>query len=432
MRGGALLSATSDQPVGFDMCRKGWYELETGGFACATTDVTAFSGERLPGHRPLQADLGSPLPYPYGYSRIPETPVYRRLPSEAEARLYETPRPAAEIPLQLAPAALEAAARAEAAGLSVPAARTLPASAPEPEPAAPPTLASLQGQPRGVLLRRMERGFYVSLDREIERGERTYWQTQAAGYIPKQHLVLVAGSAFHGSSLEASGVSLPLAFVISRRARVYSVDSHGRLRAPIEPEYHHAFSVTAQVELGGKAYLVAPDGGHYLTRGVTVAALRDKPREVADSEKWLDVDLSSQTLVAYVGATPVYATAVSTGRIKDELDPLRNFQTPTGVFRITSKHLTATMDGDHALDGPYSIEDVPYVMYFSLAYALHSAFWHDSFGRPHSHGCVNLAPLDAKWLFFWTEPSLPPGWHGVYPEQQAGTRVYIRGETPKG
>jgi hypothetical protein len=129
---------------------------------------------------------------------------------------------------------------------------------------------------------------------------------------------------------------------------------------------------------------------------------------------------------------PVYVTAISSGRIKDELDPLRNFQTPIGAFRITSKHLTATMDGDHALDGPYSIEDVPYVMYFSLAYALHSAFWHDSFGRPHSHGCINLAPLDAKWLFFWTEPSLPRGWHGVYPDERGGTRIYIRGETPKG
>ena len=57
-------------------------------------------------------------------------------------------------------------------------------------------------------------------------------------------------------------------------------------------------------------------------------------------------------------------------------------------------------------------------MYFQLAYALHSAFWHDSFGRPHSHGCINLAPRDAKWLFEFVEPPLPAGWHGVYPRPQ--------------
>ena len=73
------------------------------------------------------------------------------------------------------------------------------------------------------------------------------------------------------------------------------------------------------------------------------------------------------------------------------------------------------MDGDHAIDGPYSIEDVPYVMYFQLAFALHSAFWHNGFGRPRSHGCINLAPLDAKWLFEFAEPKLPRLWHGGLP-----------------
>jgi lipoprotein-anchoring transpeptidase ErfK/SrfK len=112
---------------------------------------------------------------------------------------------------------------------------------------------------------------------------------------------------------------------------------------------------------------------------------------------------------------------------------LKNFETPAGEFRITSKHLTATMDGDHAIDGPYSIEDVPYVMYFQLAFALHSAFWHNGFGRPRSHGCVNLAPADARWLFNFVEPPLPLPWHGVFPKPDApGTRLYIHGKTPEG
>jgi lipoprotein-anchoring transpeptidase ErfK/SrfK len=74
------------------------------------------------------------------------------------------------------------------------------------------------------------------------------------------------------------------------------------------------------------------------------------------------------------------------------------------------------MDGDGTAAGdlPYSIEDVPYVMYFYRSYAVHGAFWHRNYGVQMSHGCVNLSPLDAKRLFFFAEPQLPSGWHGVW------------------
>ena len=84
------------------------------------------------------------------------------------------------------------------------------------------------------------------------------------------------------------------------------------------------------------------------------------------------------------------------------------------------------MDGDVASDGPYSIEDVPWVMYFPGSYALHGAFWHNLFGTTRSHGCVNMSPIDAREIFFWTEPHLPKGWHGVFQsEANKGTRVVI-------
>ena len=111
---------------------------------------------------------------------------------------------------------------------------------------------------------------------------------------------------------------------------------------------------------------------------------------------------------------------------------------PDGVYRATTYidgYLDADEDtyGDSAVDGPYSIEDVPYVMYFHGAYALHSAFWHDRFGHTKSHGCVNVAPLDARWLFRWTGPHLEAGWHGAFPtEANPAAWVIIRGETPVG
>ena len=68
-------------------------------------------------------------------------------------------------------------------------------------------------------------------------------------------------------------------------------------------------------------------------------------------------------------------------------------------------------------------------MFFEGSYALHGAFWHNGFGRVRSHGCVNLGPSDARWLFMWTTPFLPEGWHGVHAHDGSpGTTVIIRGE----
>jgi L,D-transpeptidase-like protein len=137
------------------------------------------------------------------------------------------------------------------------------------------------------------------------------------------------------------------------------------------------------------------------------------------------VNLKRQTLVAFEGMTPVFATVFSSGRNEHETVP--------GVFRIYAKHISATMDADAELatDGPYSIQDVPYIQYFNGSYALHGAFWHAEFGRVKSHGCVNLSPLDAKELFAWTEPSLPDGWHAVLAtKDKLGTRVIVHDRAP--
>ena len=96
--------------------------------------------------------------------------------------------------------------------------------------------------------------------------------------------------------------------------------------------------------------------------------------------------------------SPSSRRAVSTGLV-DKDDKEKDHHTPPGTFRIREKHIAATMDGDVASDGPYSIEDVPWIMYFNGSYALHGAFWHNNFGTTKSHGCVNLSPQDAKALF---------------------------------
>src|SRR5690606_31270845 len=106
----------------------------------------------------------------------------------------------------------------------------------------------------------------------------------------------------------------------------------------------------------------------------------------------------------------------------------KDHRTPVGEWRIGVKHVTTTMDGDGTAAGdlPYSIEDVPYAMFYYNSYALHAAFWHSSYGTQMSHGCVNLSPLDAKYLFFFTDPPVPAGLHGAWAtDQRPGSRVVV-------
>ena len=107
-------------------------------------------------------------------------------------------------------------------------------------------------------------------------------------------------------------------------------------------------------------------------------------------DRWIDVDLSEQLLTAYEGAAPVHTTLVSTG--------LPNTPTPTGQYRIWIKFRYDDMAGPG-----YTIEDVPYVMYFYQGYGLHGVTWHGNFGQPMSHGCVNLPAVEAEWLFGFAE-----------------------------
>ncbi len=169
-------------------------------------------------------------------------------------------------------------------------------------------------------------------------------------------------------------------------------------------------------------------------RAIVRPTLAAPPPEVRGaSERWIDVELATQTLVAYEGARPVFATLVSTGAGAPGTDTA----TRKGTFRIWVKLLSSTMDNlepirddsaHPAAEGArYSMEDVPYVQFFDKAIALHGVFWHDDFGHVHSHGCVNLAPRDAARLFAFTGPRLTAGLSAILPARtEPGTVVRVR------
>jgi lipoprotein-anchoring transpeptidase ErfK/SrfK len=117
-----------------------------------------------------------------------------------------------------------------------------------------------------------------------------------------------------------------------------------------------------------------------------------RPSGVAINERWIDVNLSTQTLTAYEGNQAVRSTLISSGRA--------NTPTVTGSFRIYVRYRSQDMDG-YRLGFNYYLKDVPYVQYFYGNYGLHGTYWHNNFGTPMSHGCVNLPTPEAEWLFNW-------------------------------
>jgi lipoprotein-anchoring transpeptidase ErfK/SrfK len=110
--------------------------------------------------------------------------------------------------------------------------------------------------------------------------------------------------------------------------------------------------------------------------------------------RWIEVKLANQRLIAWEGGIPVYAVIISTGK--------GTTPTPTGVFAIQTRQRTARMQG-----ADYDVPDVPYTMYYYGGYAIHGAYWHNRFGTPVSHGCINVAVNHARWLFNWAAVGTP-------------------------
>ncbi len=110
--------------------------------------------------------------------------------------------------------------------------------------------------------------------------------------------------------------------------------------------------------------------------------------------KWIEIQLSTQTLTAYEGSTPVLTALVSTG--------VASLPTPIGDYAIISKVRSQAMSGPG-----YYLPNVEYVSYFYNGYAIHGTYWHNNFGHPMSHGCVNMTNADAKWVFEWAPLGTP-------------------------
>jgi hypothetical protein len=325
--------------------------------------------------------------------------------------------PAAPPPPELTPEEKAAIAKAQAA------ARKRAEARKKEQQAAERALARKRARlPLNTQVPFMEYGFVVTLGNKVKVAGQQWWKTTRGGFVQASKVRPKGTQDFHGGEVPEGG-RFAFGFVEEKTAPAAVMTDKGELKWKRRLEERQFVAFAEEVQVGSRPYLVTPDG-LYVRRGdLRMARIATRPEEVAPWERWIDVDLELQLLVAYEGDVPVYATLISSGKKGSEEE---SFLTPKGKFRIGAKHISSSMDGNTASDGRYSIQDVPWAMFFQGNYALHGAFWHSKFGARRSHGCVNLGPTDARWLFFWTTPFVPEGWHGVNAHEGApGSMVVI-------
>jgi lipoprotein-anchoring transpeptidase ErfK/SrfK len=471
-RAGAEVAASGSPEKG-EGCTGLWLPVLPKGYACteepnnklltqdATDPIVVATRERRP-------SVGSGLPYGYAVVRNSGAPFYSRFPTDTEAKVFE-----ADFDSHFR--ALDEAEEKEAREGGYPRLRSMPKGKAElriePEPGVLPSWATdnrdddvraffsedfAKGKARVpdlaglTALKRADAcdpsdkrpGGCIPLDlaRPIKRLGISFiasFATEARRFLVTPDLTIMAadrarlvrGTSFQGTQLregeKGEGLSLPIIFPTKAGAKRYTLkgkrlEEAGELgfRVPLE-------ATSKQRKVGGKMYYVLKSGELVLNRdAVRLDPIRKMPKWGKEGERWIEINLTKQTLLAVDGGTPVYATLVSTGAGGVSEDVEKNpYVTPRGIFRIHTKYTAATMDSKQP-EAEFELRDVPYVQYFKDGYALHAAYWHDQFGLPRSHGCINLAPKDAAWLFGFSKPEVPSSWHGAMLPLR-GTVVWI-------
>lgn len=446
LRLGAKVSRSA-APVAAADCPGGYYAVRPAGFVCAGRDATTALDNPLVRAVAVEPDRSRPMPYRYAFVRA-IAPNYLRIPNKEDQFRYEMRLErhlrswsklakkwdaldvgandvpldehglaAGEIPAEALP--LDSSHRFGGDGHDEPpwwlsGERRIP------------NVSSFKAPPYAVIADRIKRHAGVALIGSFVAGpeaqNRRFAVTTDVRLLPADKLKADSGSPFHGSDIR--GVGLPVAFIWADDVAFWEADGPGLKKGAPAP-HRQIVPLTGRVRSYRSERWVETKNGQWLRSDEVRTAAKpfDLPWFAKGDAKWIDVSILSQTLVLWEGSKPVYATLVSTG--KDGLgDPKTTHSTPVGVFKIYQKHVTTTMDSDMA-DHEFELRDVPWVQYFNSGFAIHGAYWHDEFGRARSHGCVNLSPIDARYVFFWTSPGVPEHWHAAYASDALGNGTVV-------
>ncbi|HLT37405.1 MAG TPA: L,D-transpeptidase family protein [Enhygromyxa sp.] len=280
----------------------------------------------------------------------------------------------------------------------------------------------------GIPSRPLTDGMSLVVSRTLEYDGRQWIQTGDGALVPRE------GVRFGGQGSEWAGVELSGDYTGPSFA--WTNLKSTSVRAAPDPKAERVLKLPLRTRVplleradapGGKSFWRVGDSlwidaaelnEVHVTAAVPGEVLEDWRAANTGNDQWIDVDLGEQTLVAYRGGRAVFATMISSGR---------SVATPRGNYPIWAKVAATTMANQAYEDSPYMVQGVPWVLLFQGHNALHGAYWHNGFGHRKSHGCVNLAPRDARYVFERTGPNLPPGWMTVYEHaDQPGSVVRVR------
>ncbi|HVU02323.1 MAG TPA: L,D-transpeptidase [Polyangiaceae bacterium] len=431
LRAGAIVPRRGPE-IRNDGCPGGWWRVNPRGFVCVGRGATLELGNPVVVAADVRPKRGESLPYVYAMAKDPGPHFYFRLPSEKEMLTVEGPGYAGRSLEWRERLKRDAVLQALVGPLGDP-----PEFVPTAEgKSLTKPYGTEQGLHRSVQSGQSDPDAGFAISRLFDWKGRTFGLTTELDLIPLDRTSIVKPSTFHGVVL-GEGEDLPVAIVTKQWALRY-VERKPGLLAPVG-----TFAFREGIKLTGRTVpfegvkfwegvqegRTVPDGGapeHVFvapSSALVIEKRKGYPSVASGNRKWIDVSIRDQSLVAYEGEKAVYVTLVSTG-LAGLADPEKAPATVRGTYMIHTKHVSSTMDGDEDVSDSYSLRDVPFVQYFHKGYALHAAYWHDQFGKVRSHGCINLAPRDAAWLFEWTDPQVPEGWHGVI-NKERGTAIVI-------
>lgn len=389
-----------------------WYEIEPRGYVCvdgrrATLDASD------PGYREVSRHMGDyDSPTPHRYAMSLGTPRYSVLPSVEDQRVREEDYTFHQREI--------AAVRA-----GTPARELLSGVDLTPAPLDAVTFAALpvDVQMHKVALKRDSAMAYFA---EYRHGDRAFLLTADLAWVPKDRVRPYPPIAFRGLTLGAGkDARLPVAFF-----RIKDRPGFRRLPdgdfVPVAAGFKRLEWVPltgVKVTARDATYVETTRAGLWVREDDAVIPtppgrtpwgdpMSVPPPSSGVRRTWIEVDVFGGWLIAYEENTPVFTTLISAGRggvASPAEEAWRTSSTPLGNFVVTGKFLTATMDGPTDV----THADVPWVQNFSGPHSIHTAYWHDAWGERVSSGCVNVSPLDARWLFDFSAPKVPRGWHSA-------------------
>ncbi len=143
---------------------------------------------------------------------------------------------------------------------------------------------------------------------------------------------------------------------------------------------------------------------------------------VHPSAKRIEVNLSDQLVIAYEWERPVFMARVATGTALSSA----RYLTPIGTYKTFQKRPSRHMAAGNLANPSYDLPGVPWNSYITQnGIAFHGTFWHNDYGKPRSHGCLNLTPKAAKWIYRWTIPEVPPQEQWIYEDYGTPVDIFI-------